>query len=435
MTYLEEQLAQVKSIVAHSSERQDKPAKRHVQENHQTKSCTSSKISSNNKHMKHFEHSRSRMIESKADIQPNNQENMKLLTLNDKGKNSSDSSNLWYIDNGPSSKTYIPEIESNKNLKRKDKNRSRASDYIEKEEKQKRKAARRNSSSANSNTNIASSGFQKQNEKQGADSGRKSHKKMLAEYWKPVDELEWGKNLYLIGDIFWNSFVKCAKIKTKMAKMEKLYTGHGKSSSGNFRLLVRRENERIRGLYDDVREKLLFPLPPRIKMVCVSIGAHDVLNVAKLSNGKEQSEENKINGNKDETVVFTSNDIRKIFADLANSIKNMVRKLHDMNKSVLLLVPYSNENLELFDMWQNVIKEITSSFPFPEFRILYLSEIMKSTISEFESPQEMFESWIANKNENSFSLSEYGCVRLFHALEESIISTSPSITENIRLPL
>lgn len=436
MTYLEQQLAQVKSIVAHGSEMQDKPANRCAEEKNQTiKSFINSKISSNDKPISKLK-PRSQIIKLKADIQPNTEENMERKTAKERRDHSLATSNLWCIDVCPSGESCLPEIESNNGSKRKDKIRFNASDPFAKERKLKRKTEHRKPYSSNAHTNIGNSNAQKPKEKLSVVSAaHRPQRKMLAEYWKPVDELEWAKNLFLIGDIFWNSFVKYAKIKTKIAKMEQLYTGQGNSSNGNFRLLVRRENEMIGGLYDAVRGKLLFPLPPRIKMVCISIGAHDILNVAKLSKDMKKSEENKTSENKDETALSSSNEIAKIFGDMADSIKNMVRKLHNMNKSVLLLVPYSNENLELFDMWQNLIKETTTCFLFPAFRVLNLSEIMKSTSTEFESPQEMFESWIADKNGSSCSLSEYGCVRLFHALEEAIISARPGKTESLRLSL
>lgn len=399
MTYLEQQLAQFKSIVADGSENSNNSCQKN--KNDKISEISTEKETTCNASSKSTDTLLSNALKPNTipkkdcDVsKPQGQivkksrmidQNIEKTCFEESDRDSFyDNTNSWYIDECPSN-TMTNKRRSDTVVRRSNKDKAAMDDETEK-------------------------------------------KRTLADYWKPVDELEWAKNLFLVGDGFWNSFLKYPKIRRTVTKIEKMYNGRGKC--GNFRLFVRKENEMIEGLFDNLRCKLLFALPPKIKIVCISIGTQDILNI-KLRYVTGKDNPLKMLNNQKDNIPETSIDLNLMLEGLMTSVKNMVLKLHEMNKAVLLLVPYSNENLKLFDMWQDKIKELTTSLPFPLFRILNLSDVMKSTRMEFESPQEMFESWLPDKEGNPFSLSEYGCIRLFHALEESIGASNQNHTKNI----
>jgi len=263
------------------------------------------------------------------------------------------------------------------------------------------------------------------NEKSNSMVSTKSERKILADNWKPIDKLEWGEGLFLIGDVFWNSFLKYARIQRKITKLEEKHNGRGKC--GKFRLFVRKNDEVIENLYDSVRGKLLFALPPKVKKVCISIGAQDISNiVSQVKNKKVVEGECQ---NKDKNVSFMSNAVMLKLEELAKSIKSMVMKLQDMNKAVILLVPHGNENFKLFDVWREMMANLASTFPSPLFQILYLSDVMQLTLHDFASPQEMFESWFDAEEQNPFSLSEFGSAHLLKAVEEAILSNTSIVKD------
>jgi len=245
-----------------------------------------------------------------------------------------------------------------------------------------------------------------------------SKKYILAKHWKDSDNLDWGRNLFLIGDAFWSSFLKYSRIKNKISRMEDLFN---KDKFVNFRLSVRKENEMIDGLFDINRNQLLFPLPPRIKKVCISVGGFDILNIIEHL---KLSKQNRVEENKD-TLTLTKSTEEKL-KPLANSIICMVKKLNSMNKDVLLLVPFSSEYAKFFEIWQSIIQGATELLPFPKFQLLCFSEIMKSSEKECENSHQVLSMWNPNK-QHSFSLSEYGCIRLFHAVEEAMLKSHPII--------
>merc|ERR1719510_130679 len=211
-----------------------------------------------------------------------------------------------------------------------------------------------------------------QNKKSNTMVSTKSERKILADYWKPVDKLEWAEGLFLIGDLFWNSFLKYARIQRKITKLEETHNGRGRC--GKFRLFVRKNDEVIANLYDSVRGKLLFALPPKIKTVCISIGAQDISNIVlQVKNKKVVEGECQ---NKDKIVSFMSNAVMLKLEELAKSIKSMAMKLQDMNKAVILLVPHGNENFKLFDVWREMMANLASILPSPLFQILHLSDVM-----------------------------------------------------------
>lgn len=249
-------------------------------------------------------------------------------------------------------------------------------------------------------------------------SAKESEKHILAKHWIDSDNLDWGRNLLLIGDAFWSSFLKYSRIKNKISRMEDLFN---KDKFVNFRLSVRKENEIIDGLFDNIRNRLLFPLPPKIKKVCISIGGFDILNII------EHLKSSKPNCAEEIKDTLTLNEsAEEKFKVLANSIICMVKKLNGMNKDVLLLVPFSSEHAKYFEMWQIIIQRAAELLHFPNFQLLYFSDVMKSSEKEFENSHQVLKMWNPN-NQHSFSLSEYGCIRLFHAVEEAMLKSHPII--------
>ena len=62
---------------------------------------------------------------------------------------------------------------------------------------------------------------------------------------------------------------------------------------------------------------------------------------------------------------------------MAQNVKVMVQKLLAMDKYVLLLIPlYGHTRREVFDQWQNVLRETMDDLPFPSFRMLNLQSLM-----------------------------------------------------------
>merc|ERR1712020_5074 len=65
--------------------------------------------------------------------------------------------------------------------------------------------------------------------------------------------------------------------------------------------------------------------------------------------------------------------------------------------------------------------------PFPAFRMLNLSNLMKSTMAQFSGPEQMFETWLSDTS--TLNLSAYGTRRLFDALKKAMWATNKKSLE------
>ena len=226
----------------------------------------------------------------------------------------------------------------------------------------------------------------------------------------PLEEIRWGENMVLVGDTFWRSFLRLDDVKIIVDKMEK---------GVRFRINAGRDNEVIRRLYDSNREKILFALPPKVKNVGISIGATDIL----------EAKSEHIKTLREGPLAEVKRHNLPTLQYMAKTVKDMIQKLLAMDKFVLLLIPlYGSQRREVFDQWQNVLKETMDDLPFPQFRILNLSDLMKSTLAQFSGPQQMFETWLSNTS--ALTLSAYGTRRLFDALKKAVWATSKKSLES-----
>ena len=101
--------------------------------------------------------------------------------------------------------------------------------------------------------------------------------------------------------------------------------------------------------------------------IAISIGATDILE-AKSEHIKTLKEGPR--------VEVTRHNLPTL-QHMAKSVKDMIQKLLAMDKFVLLLIPlYGSQRREVFDQWQNVLKETMDDLPFPAFRMLNLSSLM-----------------------------------------------------------
>merc|ERR1719414_398399 len=226
----------------------------------------------------------------------------------------------------------------------------------------------------------------------------------------PHEELRWGENMILVGDTFWRSFLRLEDVKNTVDKMEQAV---------QFRIPAARDNEVIKRLYDSARGKILFALPPKVKIVGISIGATDILE-AKPEHIKTLKE-----GPLNEVKRHNLPSLQY----MAQNVKAMIEKLLSMNKFVLLLIPlYGSSRREVFDQWQTVLTEVMSDLPFPSFRILNLQNLMKSTLPQFASSEQMFETWLSDRDK--LCLSAYGTRRLFDALKKAMWCSNKKLLEN-----
>ena len=139
-----------------------------------------------------------------------------------------------------------------------------------------------------------------------------------------MNEDRWAHNVLLVGDEHWNC------LRTADDDVAKEVKRLESESKLNFRV-ASKPGETIERLYDVIRGKLLFAVPPRVQKVVVSVGAKDLLDpqLMTLSQG-------------------SLGDVRKnnsaYLTPKATALREMAAYLLNQKKTVVLLLPPIGED-------------------------------------------------------------------------------------------
>ena len=110
--------------------------------------------------------------------------------------------------------------------------------------------------------------------------GERNGKPMMNYYARQMTEDRWANNVFLVGDEHWNC------LKTADEEVAKEIKRLEAEPKYNFRV-VSKPGETIERLYDMIRGKLLFAVPPRAHKVVVSVGAKDLLDTRLMTLSQE----------------------------------------------------------------------------------------------------------------------------------------------------
>ena len=209
----------------------------------------------------------------------------------------------------------------------------------------------------------------------------------------------WAKNLALVGDWHWQSLHKVPDIKLEVTRLEK---------SSNFRVLSG-SFDTLDRLYDSPRGRLLFALPPRIQKVAFSIGTVDLSNPQLLTL-------------KDDSLDAIRKKNAGFLKEKAGQLVRMAQYLISQNMTVgFLLPPYGEDRLEVFQHWEEVVKEEMAGLPANKVRLINLPEVMRSTLVEFRSQEEYLKMWLSEEKSTPDRpvMSDYGMRRIFDLLQRT----------------
>ena len=170
-----------------------------------------------------------------------------------------------------------------------------------------------------------------------------------------VQEESWAKDLLLIGDGHWQKLKEVEDIAVQIGLFQKQH---------NFFLNARVE-ENIQGLYDRSVKEPLFPIPPSVKKVAISVGSQDLFS-PNLKTLKDASMKE----------VRISNE--KILKEKSSAVNELIQCLLNQNKTVVfLLPPIGEERLEVFKHWEElIIKETSSIAANSKFKLINLPSVM-----------------------------------------------------------
>ena len=110
--------------------------------------------------------------------------------------------------------------------------------------------------------------------------GERNGKPMMNYYARQMTEDRWANNVFLVGDEHWNC------LKTADEEVAKEIKRLEAEPKYNFRV-VSKPGETIERLYDVIRGKLLFAVPPRAHKIVVSVGAKDLLDTRLMTLSQE----------------------------------------------------------------------------------------------------------------------------------------------------
>ena len=213
-------------------------------------------------------------------------------------------------------------------------------------------------------------GFQVQNGGEG--------RPMMNYYARQMNEDRWAHNVLLVGDEHWNC------LRTADDDVAKEVRRLESESKLNFRV-ASRPGETIERLYDVIRGKLLFAVPPRVQKVVVSVGARDLLDprLMTLSQG-------------------SLGDVRKnnstYLTPKAMALREMAAYLLGQKKTVVLLLPPIGEDrIEISQQWVEIllatVAPLVSSYR--QFRVINLPEIMMKTMADYVNHDDYLNLWLS----------------------------------------
>merc|ERR1719445_1222004 len=217
------------------------------------------------------------------------------------------------------------------------------------------------------------------------------------------EEMKWGLNMALIGDGHWKSFNIVDDIHNIVTRMEKKV---------NLRVMGK-EGETLSRMYDEQRECLISALPTRCYKVGISVGTYDLKDNS-LITLKEASMEEVRRRNEPKLVAK------------ANILRDLVMKLNNQNKSVVVMIPpHGEDRIELHHHWEEIILSTLKDIKFPKIRILNMAQVMRSTMSEFRNNDDYLDMWLAGSPKPRRYLSQYGTRRMFYALRQTVTAKTP----------
>merc|ERR1719402_230744 len=172
----------------------------------------------------------------------------------------------------------------------------------------------------------------------------------------PIDhefeEMKWGLNMALIGDGHWKSFNIVEDIQNIVSRMERKV---------NLRVMGR-EGETLSRMYDETRESLICALPTKCYKVAISVGTYDLKDNSLITLKEASMEE-----------VRRRNE-PKLQAK-ANILRDLVSKLINQGKSVVVMVPpHGEERIELHHHWEEVLLATLRDIRFPKLRVLNMAQ-------------------------------------------------------------
>merc|ERR550519_213482 len=110
-------------------------------------------------------------------------------------------------------------------------------------------------------------------------------------------------------------------------------------------------------------------------------------------------------------------------------LREIVLQLISLNKSVVVMIaPHGEERIELHHHWEEVLLNTFRDLTFPKFRILNMSQVMRSTMAEFPNNEAYLDMWLNPTPRPRCSLSAYGTRRMFYALRQTVTAKSPQAT-------
>ena len=175
----------------------------------------------------------------------------------------------------------------------------------------------------------------------------------------PIDhefeEMKWGLNMALIGDGHWKSFNIVEDIQNIVSRMERKV---------NLRVMGR-EGETLSRMYDETRESLICALPTKCYKVAISVGTYDLKDNSLITLKEASMEE-----------VRRRNE-PKLQAK-ANILRDLVSKLINQGKSVVVMVPpHGEERIELHHHWEEVLLATLRDIRFPKLRVLNMAQVSR----------------------------------------------------------
>merc|ERR1719402_600496 len=223
----------------------------------------------------------------------------------------------------------------------------------------------------------------------------------------PIDhefeEMKWGLNMAMIGDGHWKSFNIVEDIQNIVSRMERKV---------NLRVMGR-EGETLSRMYDETRESLICALPTKCYKVAISVGTYDLKDNSLITLKEASMEE-----------VRRRNE-PKLQAK-ANILRDLVSKLINQGKSVVVMVPpHGEERIELHHHWEEVLLATLRDIRFPKLRVLNMAQVMRTTMAEFRNNDEYLDMWLSPTPKPRRYLSAYGTRRMFYALRSTVTAKSP----------
>ena len=183
----------------------------------------------------------------------------------------------------------------------------------------------------------------------------KSEPKIERKPANELDELQWGKNVYLCGDSLFQNLQDIDDVKVKLEKMKKALGMRIQTIA----------KAKIEDLFDKKKDVFKRPIAQIVSKIVISIGSQD-LQDENLCTLKQAPLEEVIQKNK------------QSLEKKANHIRSMIRKLLKMGKSVIFIIPSTCvQRKEVFAQFEEIVLEVLTELKVePNFKILNLPELM-----------------------------------------------------------